>query len=206
LYTLLATLAAYAIFGTSRHVVAAGTSASAVLVAATVSGLAPGGSAAYAANAAAMILLCAGLFLVAGLLRLGFVAQFLSRPVMEGFVFGLAIFVTVKQLPKLFGVEAGAGDTIRQLGHLVGHLGDTNGPTLAVGIGALALLFAGERWLPRIPGGLVALVLGIAVSAALGLSSHSVAIVGKVPSGLPSVSIPHPPAGDTRRSSPARPG
>ena len=63
--------------------------------------------------------------LVAGLLRLGFVAQFLSRPVMEGFVFGLAIFVTVSQLPKLFGLEKGSGDTIAQFVHLIGHLGDT---------------------------------------------------------------------------------
>ena len=196
LYTLLVTLAAYAVFGTSRHVVAAGTSAAAVLLASTVIALHPGGSDAYLVDAAALVLFCGGLFVLAGLLRLGFIAQFLSRPVMEGFVFGLAIFVTVKQLPKLFGIEPGDGDTIRQLAHVLAHLGDTNGPTLAVGIGALVLLFAGERWFPRIPGGLLALVLGIAVSAAFHLSRHGVAIVGDVPGGLPSVSIPHPPAGD----------
>jgi high affinity sulfate transporter 1 len=196
LYTLLVTLAAYAIFGTSRHVVAAGTSAAAVLLASTVIALHPAGSAAYLVDAAALVLFCGGMFVVAGLLRLGFIAQFLSRPVMEGFVFGLAIFVTVKQLPKLFGIEGGAGDTIRQLGHVIANLGDTNGPTLAVGIGALVLLFAGERWFPRIPGGLLALVLGILVSGAIDLSSHGVAIVGHVPGGLPSVSFPQPPTGD----------
>jgi len=196
LYTLLVTLAAYAVFGTSRHVVAAGTSAAAVLLASTVVVLHPGGSAAYLTDGAALVLFCGGLFVVAGLLRLGFIAQFLSRPVIEGFVFGLAIFVTVKQLPKLFGIEAGTGDTIRQFGHLLTHLGGTNGPTLAVGAGSLVLLFAGERWFPRIPGGLLALVLGIAVSSAFDLSSHGVAIVGEVPSGLPPVSIPQPPAGD----------
>jgi high affinity sulfate transporter 1 len=194
LYTLLASLAAYAIFGTSRHLVAAGTSASAVLLASTVAALSPVGTLGYAVDAAALVLFCALLFLLAGLLRLGFIAQFLSRPVMEGFVFGLAIFVTVKQLPKLFGIEAGTGDTIRQFGHLLAHLGDTSGATLAVGVGALALLFAGERWFPRIPGGLLALVLGIGVSAAFSLSQHGVAIVGTVPSGLPSFSVPHPPA------------
>jgi SulP family sulfate permease len=88
---------------------------------------------------------CGGLFLVAGLLRLGFVALFLSRPVMEGFVFGLAIFVTVSQLPKLFGITKGSGDTIAQFIHLLAHLGDTSVATLAVGAGALALLFAVER-------------------------------------------------------------
>jgi high affinity sulfate transporter 1 len=194
LYTLLVPLAAYAIFGTSRHLVVAGTSAAAVLLASTVGDLTPAGSADYATDAAALVLFVGGLFLLAGLLRLGFIAQFLSRPVMEGFVFGLAIFVTVKQLPKLFGIQGGEGNTLRQLGHLVRHLGDTNGPTLAVGVGALVLLFAGERWFPRVPGGLLVLVLGIAVSTALDLSSHGVAIVGKLPSGLPSVGIPHPPA------------
>jgi sulfate permease, SulP family len=196
LYTLLVTLAAYAVFGTSRHVVAAGTSAAAVLLASTVLALHPQSSSVYAVDAAAMVLFCGGLFLLAGVLRLGFIAQFLSRPVIEGFVFGLAIFVTVKQLPKLFGIESGEGNTIRQLGHVIAHLGDTHTATLAVGAGALVLLFGGERWFPKVPGGLVVLVLGIAVSAAFDLSSHGVDVVGAVPKGLPSVSIPHPPAGD----------
>jgi high affinity sulfate transporter 1 len=194
LYTLLASLAAYAIFGTSRHLVAAGTSASAVLLASTVGGLAHATASGYAVDAATLILFVAGLFLLAGALRLGFIAQFLSRPVMEGFVFGLAIFVTVKQLPKLFGIESGDGNTIRQLGHLLAHLDETSGATLAVGIGALVLLFAGERWFPRVPGGLLALVLGIGVSAAFSLSQHGVAVVGAIPSGLPSFSVPHPPS------------
>lgn len=99
LYTLLVTLAAYAVFGTSRHLVAAATSAAAVLLASSVGGLSPPDAFHYASDAAVLVLVCGGMFAVAGLLRLGFVAQFLSRPVMEGFVFGLAIFVTVSQLP-----------------------------------------------------------------------------------------------------------
>jgi sulfate permease, SulP family len=112
LYTLLATLAAYAVFGTSRHLVAAATSAAAVLLASSVGGLAGADAARYMSDAAGLVIFCGGLFLIAGFLRLGFVAQFLSRPVMEGFVFGLAIFVTVSQLPKLLGIEKGSGDTI----------------------------------------------------------------------------------------------
>jgi sulfate permease, SulP family len=196
LYTLLVTLAAYAIFGTSRHVVVAGTSAAAVLLASTVIAVAPATSAEYAIDAAAMVLFCGGLFLLAGVIRLGFIAQFLSRPVIEGFVFGLAIFVTVKQLPKLFGFEGGSGDTIRQLVHVLVHLGDTHGATLALGVGALVVLFAGERWFPKVPGGLLVLVLGIGISSAFDLSSHGVDIVGTVPGGLPSVGIPHPEASD----------
>jgi sulfate permease, SulP family len=195
LYTLLLTLAAYAAFGTSRHVVVAGTSAAAVLLASTVSGLAASPDA-YLANAAALVLIVGALFLLAGLLRLGFIAQFLSRPVVEGFVFGLAIFVTVKQLPKLFGIEGGDGDTVRQLAHVLRHLGDTNGTTLAVGAAALVLLFGLELLAPKVPGGLVALVLGIVVSAAFDLSSHGVDIVGKVPTGLPSFGLPDVPSGN----------
>lgn len=140
LYTLLATLAAYAVFGTSRQVVAGATSAAAVLLASSVAGLAPAGTARYGADGAALVLLCGGLFLLAGLFRLGFVAQFLSRPVVDGFVFGLAIFVTVSQLPKLFGIEKGTGDTLAQFVHVIGHLGDTSAATLVMGAAALALL------------------------------------------------------------------
>jgi SulP family sulfate permease len=196
LYTLLATLAAYAVFGTSRHLVAAATSAAAVLLASSVGGLAGADAARYMSDAAGLVIFCGGLFLIAGFLRLGFVAQFLSRPVMEGFVFGLAIFVTVSQLPKLFGIEKGSGDTIKQFIHLIGHLGDTSGATLAVGAGALVLLFAAERFAPKIPGGLVALVLGIVVSSALSLSEHGVKIVGHVPSGLPTPGVPSVHGGD----------
>ena len=196
LYTMLVTLAAYAIFGTSRHVVVAGTSAAAVLLASTVIALHPAGSGGYLTDAAALVLFCGGLFVLAGLFRLGFVAQFLSRPVIEGFVFGLAIFVTVKQLPKLFGFEGGEGNTVRQFLHVIAHLGDTHAATLAIGAGALVLLFGCERWFPKVPGGLLVLVLGIAVSSALDLSSHGVDVVGAVPSGLPSVAIPHPERSD----------
>ena len=196
LYTLLATLAAYAIFGTSRHLVAAATSAAAVLIASGVAAVAPSGAAEYAADGAAIVIFCGALFLLAGFLRLGFVAQFLSVPVMAGFVFGLAIFVTVKQLPKLFGIESGTGDTIRQFVHVLSHLGDTSGATLAVGAGALALLFGLERFVPKAPGGLIALVLGIVISGALDLAHHGVKIVGDVPSGLPSLGIPDIHSGD----------
>jgi high affinity sulfate transporter 1 len=193
LYTLLATLAAYAIFGTSRHVIVAGTSAAAVLLASTVGAVAVSHDD-YLANSAALVLFVGGLFLLAGVLRLGFIAQFLSRPVVQGFVFGLAIFVTVKQLPKLFGIPGGSGDTVRQFVHVLTHLDETSGATLAVGAAALALLFGLERFARKVPGGLLALALGILVSSAFHLSSHGVAIVGKVPSGLPSVAVPSIPS------------
>jgi sulfate permease, SulP family len=105
---------------------------------------------------------------------------------MEGFVFGLAISVTVGQLPKLFGLEKGPGDTISQFVHLVTHLGGPSWTTFAVGAVALALLFTLDR-VPRVPGGLVVLAAAIAVSRALNLDAHGVSPVGKVPAGLPSL-------------------
>ena len=196
LYTLLASLGLYALFGTSRQLVVAGTSASAVLLFSTVTALHPKDSAHYAALAAALVLATGAFFIVAGLCRLGFITQFLSRPVMEGFVFGLAIFVTISQLPKLFGLEKGEGDSIRQLAHVIANLGQTSMSTLAVGALSLAALFALERWAPKLPGGLLVLAVAIIVSWSLNLSHHGVATVGHIPTGLPSVSLPHVKAAD----------
>ncbi len=139
-----------------------------------------------------MIVLTGLIFVIAGLLRLGFITAFLSRPVMEGFVFGLAIFVTVSQLPKLFGLKKGPGDTVRQFSYLLGHLGSTSLITLAVGLVALVLLFVLEWYVPRLPGGLIVLAAAIAISAGLGLSGHGVTVVGTIPTGLPGVSWPIP--------------
>ena len=190
LYTLLASLALYAIFGTSRQLIVAGTSASAVLVYAAVSDLSPHSTSDYATLAAAMIITAGVILAVAGLLKLGFITEFLSRPVMTGFVFGLAIFVSVSQLPKLFAIEKGHGDTVQQLFHVVANLDSTSLTTFATGLLALAILFGIERFAPRIPGGLVVLVLGISLSAVFDLSSHGVAIVGDITAGLPSPGFP----------------
>jgi sulfate permease, SulP family len=139
------------------------------------------------------------LFPIAGLLRLGFGAQFLSRPVMEGFVFGLAIFVTVSQLPKLFGIERDRGTRSSNFVHLIGHLGDTSGATLAVGAGALVLLFVVERLAPKVPGGLLALVLGILISSVFSLSAHGVEIVGHCRAGFRRPACPRSTAATSSR-------
>jgi sulfate permease, SulP family len=191
LYTLLASLVLYAIFGTSRHLVVAGTSASTVLVFSAVTALHPKDAHQYMVIASGFIVITGLIFVAAGLLKLGFITAFLSRPVMDGFVFGLAIFVTVSQLPKLFGIKKGEGDTIRQFAHVIANLGNASVTTFIVGAAALVLLFALERYLPRVPGGLLVLVAGIAVSAAADLSDHGVDTVGKIPAGLPSIVSEH---------------
>jgi sulfate permease, SulP family len=190
LYTLLASLVLYAIFGSSKQLVVAGTSASAVLVYSAITDMHPKDTPTYVGLAAGMIILTGVLFFASGIFRLGFITQFLSRPVMEGFVFGLAIFVAVGQLPKLFGLAKGPGDTIRQFIHLVAHLGDASWVTFAVGAVAVALLFALDR-VPGVPGGLVVLAAAIVVSTVFRLDKHGVKTVGKIPAGLPSVNVVH---------------
>ncbi|MGN6696124.1 MAG: SulP family inorganic anion transporter [Aquihabitans sp.] len=190
LYTLVASLVLYAVFGTSRQLVVAGTSASAVLVFSTVTALKPADPAAYLALASGMVVLAGVLLVAAGLLRLGFVTSFLSKPVMDGFVFGLAVFVTVSQLPKLFGVTGSDGNSIEQAVHVVRGLGDVSLTTLAVGLAALVLLFGMERFAPKLPAGLIVLIVAISSSAALDLAQHGVEVVGALPRGLPTPNVP----------------
>jgi high affinity sulfate transporter 1 len=196
LYTLLASLGLYAVFGTSRHLVVAATSASAILVFSTVTAIGPKDPATYVAFAGALVMLSGVLFVVAGLCKLGFITAFLSKPVMAGFVFGLAVFVTISQAPKLFGLPQGEGDSLQQLGYLVRHLPDSSLVTVAVGAVSLAALFGLERFLPKLPAGLILLVAAISISAALDLASHGVATVGSIPTGLPTANIPDVALGD----------
>ena len=192
LYTVLVSLVAYAVFGTSRHVIAAATSATAALVGSTVAAMNPKDAATLVAYGAALVLVVGVLFLVAGFAKVGFIAQFLSRPVTEGFVLGLAIFVAVGQLNKVFGVSKGSGNTFRKLWHVITELGDANWWSVAIGGVSIAALFVLPRLSKRLPAGLVVLAAGIGVSELLDLSGrHGVDVVGTLPKGLPSLSLPH---------------
>jgi sulfate permease, SulP family len=194
LYTLVASLLVYAIFGTSLHLSVGATSATAALIASTVVavGVMTDDMANYQAHAAALVLIIGVIFLVAGWARLGWVTQFLSKPVMDGFVTGLAIFVAVGQLNKLFGVEKGEGNTFQKLFAIIKQLPEANWVTFLVGASALALLFLLPRWNKKIPAGLVVLFASIAISTVLHLSAtYGVEVAGVLPQGLPSVSIPH---------------
>jgi SulP family sulfate permease len=128
--------------------------------------------------------------LVAGLLRLGFLASFISEPVMKGFIIGLALTIIVGQLPKLFGVEKGKGDFFEQLRHLLGELGSTSGITLVVGVTALVVVLGLKRFAPVGPGSLVAVLGGILAVQLFDLDQHGVAIVGNIESGLPTFGLP----------------
>jgi SulP family sulfate permease len=190
LYTLLASLAAAALLSSSRHLVIAATSASAAMAASAVAGLAPPDAATYAALFATLVLAVGAVFLLAGVTKLGFVTQFLSRPVMEGFVFGLAIFVIVKQLPKLVGVSGGEGNSVQELASLLSRIGEWDPLTTAIGVGGIVLLLVTPQLSARLPSGLILLAIGIGLSTVADLADRGVAVVGSIPTGLP---IPHLP-------------
>jgi|WetSurMetagenome_2_1015567.scaffolds.fasta_scaffold03967_2 high affinity sulfate transporter 1 len=201
LYTLLAALLVYALLGTSPHLAVSATSATAALLASSVAAALVATAAAnasdpgtYQAYASAFILVTGVIFLAAGLARLGFITQFLSKPVMDGFVLGIAIFVVVGQLNKLFGVPKPEGNTVEKLVGIIKELPQANWVTFAVGATALALLFLLPRWNKKIPAGLVVLFGYIGLSAALDLhGKYGVAIVGTLPKGLPSFAFPRVP-------------
>jgi high affinity sulfate transporter 1 len=196
LYTLLASLFVYALFGTSRHLSVQPTSATAALIASTVVVFGvSAGDPEYQSYAIMLVLLVGVVFVIAGLLRLGFITQFLSKPVMDGFVTGLAVFIAIGQLNKLFGVSKGEGNSFQKLFHVLGSLPDANWTTFVVGASALALLFLLPRISRRIPAGLVVLFLYILVSYLLDLSGrYGVEVVGVLPQGLPTLTLPHVPA------------
>ena len=178
-------LLAYAIFGTSRQLAVSPTSASSAILAATLAPLAAADPQKYAALASAVAVVLGILFLIAGFLKLGFISAFISKPVLKGFVFGIALNIINKQLPKLLGIEQTNGHAYRQFWHTLTHLFQSNPWTIAVGASALGLLFVLDRYVPRVPGALVVLVVGIAASRALQLHGHGVEIVGVIPAGLP---------------------
>jgi len=184
-------LLAYALFGTAREAVVGGTSALAIMSAATVGPLAAGHSAAYYGSLTAELALLAGVIaLLCGIARLGFVASFLSRPVLTGFIFGLGLVVAVGQLHKLLGIAGTSGNFFDQARALAASLGQTNSWTLAVGAGSLAVLFGLKRFVPRAPAYLVVVALSTVAATVFNLTHHGVAVVGSIPSGLPHLALP----------------
>jgi high affinity sulfate transporter 1 len=190
LYAAPPALILYAAFGSSRHLVTGPMAATAALSAAVVADLTTGGPDEFLAFTSLLALMTGVVALVAGLLRLGFLAGFISEPVLKGFIIGLALTIIVGQLPKLFGVEKSEGNFFRQLWDFLGELGDTHGLTLLVGAASLVLVLGLRRVAPVVPASLVAVAFGVVVVKLFGLDDESVAIVGPIQSGLPSFGWP----------------
>jgi sulfate permease, SulP family len=190
LYTLLLPMAVYAVLGSSRHLVVAADSATAVILAAALTGLAVTGSEQYVRLAGLAALLTGGMLFVARLARLGFLANFLSRTVLVGFLTGVGIAVAAGELPDMLGVSAAGKRTLPKLANTVGALPQVHWVDVAVSIAVIVVVIV-ARWINRqIPGLLIAVVIAIIVSWAASLSGHGAAVVGSVPRGLPSLGLP----------------
>ena len=190
LYTMLLPMAAYAILGSSRHLVVAADSATAVILAAALTGLAVTGSERYVRLAGLAALLTGGMLLAARLARLSFLANFLSRTVLVGFLTGVGIQVAAGQLPDMLGVTAAGGQTLAKLVDTVRVLPHVHWADVAISIAVIAVVVVARRINRRIPGLLIAVIVAIVVSWAADLASHGVAVVGPVPRGLPSLGLP----------------
>ena len=190
LYAALAGMLGYAAFASSRQVIAGPDAAITLLVASAVGPLAGGDPARTALLCAATALIGGAIMLIAARLRLGRVADFLSKPVLVGYMSGAALILVSMQMGKLFGLRLGQRDFFPLLAELAGRLRETHLPTLLLGTGFLALLALLRAVAPRLPGALVVFALAIAVSAAFGLERLGIAVVGDVPGGLPRPAFP----------------
>lgn len=190
LYAGVAAMMTYAVFGSSRLLGVGVTSALAIMTAGTIGGLA-GGDAGKAATLAALATLVAGAAAIIGwLLRLGFLANLVSRSVLTGFSAGAGLYIGSTQLAKLFGVEAGEGEFFSRVIDFARQVGHTHPLTLGVGSVALALLLAGKRLAPRLPMPLIVVALALALAPVLKLGNRGVEVVGSIPPGLPKPSLP----------------
>ncbi len=190
LYTLLLPVVVYGVLGSSRHLVVGADSATAAILAAWLAGMAAPGSARYVQLAGTAAVVVAALLVLARLVRLGFLADFLSRTVLVGFLTGVGIQVAIGQLPDLLGVPAGGGSAPAELVHTLLALPRTQPATLAVGLAVVAVVAAGRLIDERIPVALVAVVAAVVVDAVVGLSRFGVALLGPVPAGLPRPALP----------------
>ncbi|MBF6416141.1 SulP family inorganic anion transporter [Nocardia cyriacigeorgica] len=190
LYAAIPALVLYALAGSSRHLVVGPMSATAALSAAIITPLAGSDGARFVALSTALAIATGIVGLIAGLIRLGFIAAFISEPVLKGFIVGLALTIIIGQVPKLFGIEKEPGNFFEQAWGVIRHLGDTHWRTLLIGLLSLAVVLGLKRWLPLVPGSLLAVLLGIAAVTVFDLDDHGVAIVGHIDAGLPSVGMP----------------
>ena len=190
LYAAAIALIVYAIFGSSRHVVTGPSSTIAAVTGAAVLSVAKVGSSEAIAIVAAITMLAGLLYIILSLLRMGWVSNFLAESVLVGFVFGIGIEVAVGQLKHVTGSHVTGENAWQKLASWIESLSQTSTTTLVVGAAALVILFVLKIYVPRVPGALVALVLGIGASAIFNLSDQGVAVVGSVPRGLPHPVLP----------------
>lgn len=194
LYTILLPLLAFALLGASKLLVVGGDSATAAimasgLLAVGITGLDPG-SPQWVALCGLTALVCGLLLLIARVLRLGFIGDFLSASVLIGFLTGVGIQVASSQLPDLLGVEKGSGNWFQQQWAWISELGQVSWPTIAYGAATIGIIFAFKLLLPRVPGAIVAVVGLLVLATATDASSYGVAVIGEIQGGFPPIGLP----------------
>ena len=189
-YTLLLPLLAFAAFGSSRYLVVAADSATASILAGKLATMAPIASARYVALASTVALLTAGFLLLARVLKLGFLADFLSQTVLTGFLTGVGFQVGIAVLSEMAGLEVHSNRTIGQLLDLFRSLPMIHWPTVAISTVVVIGVFAFSRFAPKVPGSLIAVAGAIAASASWDFAGHGIAIIGPVVGGLPHLGLP----------------
>jgi high affinity sulfate transporter 1 len=190
LYTLLLPVLAFAVFGASRYLVVAADSATATILAVGVAGLAKPGSDHYLALASTVALLTAGYLLVARVLKLGFLSDFLSRTVLIGFLTGVGVQVSIAMLGQMLGIQVKTNNTAEQFHTILKHLMEIHWPSCILSTAVIALIFGLRYVAPKLPGAMFAIIGAIALSAALDLGGKGVALIGPVAGGLPRLGLP----------------
>jgi MFS superfamily sulfate permease-like transporter len=196
LYTMIAPMVVFALLCSSRHLVVAADSATAALLAAGLAGLAAAGSQRWVALAGTVALVVAGALVLARVVGLGFLTNFLSRTVLVGFLTGVGIAVAIGQVGDLLGVESGGGGTPERLLRVLSELPNAHVPTVLVGGAVVAVVLVGRAIDRRVPFALFAIVAAIVANDVLGLSGLGVAVLGTVPAGLPGIALPALAPGD----------
>ncbi len=190
LYASLLAVFAYALFGTSRQAAIGPTSALAILVATGLAGLAHGDPARYMELAALLAVMVGAIAIVARVMRLGFLVNFISESVLTGFSAGAAIYIGTTQLGKLFGIEGAKGEFIERIIYIFNHLGTTNMWALGLGLAGIVFLLITEKLAPRVPWALVVVAVSILLMMFTALGGQGIKITGLIPTGLPPFKIP----------------
>jgi high affinity sulfate transporter 1 len=190
LYTIPIPLFFYALFGTSRRLVVGPDSATALISASAVGAVAAVGAAEYLALTSAMAIAVGIFFIVFGILRMGWIANFISIPVMSGFLEGVVMVTIIGQVPKLFGIEGGGVNFFEKFWAIIQALPDTNLATLALGVGSLVLIFAIGRYVSKLPAALMAIIISIVAVSVLDLTANGVCVIGTLSTGMPPMGLP----------------
>jgi high affinity sulfate transporter 1 len=190
LYAAILPLLAYALFGSSRQVIVSPDASMATLVAVSVVPLAGDNTTRFALLAGVLAVMIGLICIFGAVLRLGFMADFLAKPVISGYMHGLAAIIFVGQLPQALGIEVGSQKNIAQLMEIVRKLPQASLPSLAISVGCVLVILGFRRWLPRIPGQLIAMVVAMGSVSLFALQRFGVSVIGKIPRGLPDFHVP----------------